>query len=100
MGVIDADAHVLETQLTWEYLEESEKQYTPLIVTQIYGPEVKANDNKNVQKNYWLVGNRPMGKDRNVGTEMSRAIREMEDIPGRLKHLDQLGIEPQVLYQT
>src|SRR5690606_5205281 len=41
-----------------------------------------------------------MSKDRNVGTEMSRAIREMEDIPGRLAHLDELGIETQVLYPT
>ena len=50
MGAIDADAHVLETKLTWEYLQESEKQFTPLIVIQTYGPELKENDNKTSKK--------------------------------------------------
>jgi len=100
MGAIDADAHVLETPATWEYLEGDDRQYMPMIVSQTYGQEIKSNDGKNIQRNYWLVGNRPMGKDRNVGTEMSRAIREMEDIPGRLKHMDELGIDLQVLYPT
>ncbi|MEE2955173.1 MAG: amidohydrolase family protein [Pseudomonadota bacterium] len=100
MSAIDADAHVLETTATWEFLEGEDKQYTPMIVSQTYGQTVKANDGENIQKNYWLVGNRPMGKDRNVGTEMSRAIREMEDIPGRLAHMDELGINIQILYPT
>lgn len=100
MGAIDADAHVLETPATWEFLAEEDKKYTPMIVSQTYGEDVKANDRVNVQKNFWLVGNRPMSKDRNVGTEMSRAIREMEDIPGRLKHMDELGIDIQILYPT
>jgi predicted TIM-barrel fold metal-dependent hydrolase len=100
MGAIDADAHVLETPATWEFLAEEDKKYTPMIVSQTYGEDVKANDRVNVQKNFWLVGNRPMSKDRNVGTEMSRAIREMADIPGRLKHMDELGIDTQILYPT
>jgi len=100
MGAIDSDAHVLETTKTWDYLEGDDKRYTPYIVTQTHGPELKANDGKNTQQNYWLIGNRPMGKDRNVGTEMSRAIAEMEDIPGRLAHMDELDIETQILYPT
>ena len=27
--IIDADAHVIETQLTWDYLEPSERKYRP-----------------------------------------------------------------------
>jgi predicted TIM-barrel fold metal-dependent hydrolase len=100
MGAIDSDAHVLETPKTWEYLDEENKRYTPYILSQTYGPELKANDGRNTQRNYWLIGNRPMGKDRNVGTEMSRAIAEMEDIPGRLAHMDELDIDIQVLYPT
>ena len=100
MGAIDSDAHVLETPKTWAYLDDDYKHYTPFIVTQTHGPEQKANDGKNTQQNYWLIGNRPMGKDRNVGTEMSRAIAEMEDIPGRLAHMDELDIDIQILYPT
>ena len=29
--VIDADAHVLETERTWDYLEPSEEKYRPQI---------------------------------------------------------------------
>jgi len=100
MGAIDSDAHVLETPATWAYMQGDDRRYLPMIVSQTYGNEIAANDGKNIQRNYWLVGNRPMGKDRNVGTEMSRAIREMEDIPGRLAHMDELGIDIQVLYPT
>ncbi len=100
MGAIDADAHVLETPATWEFLAEEDRKYMPMIVSQTFGEDVTANDGVNIQRNYWLVGNRAMGKDRNVGTEMSRAIREMEDIPGRLAHMDELEIDIQVLYPT
>ena len=100
MGAIDADAHVLETPATWAYMEGDDRKYMPMIVSQSFGNEMLANDGSNVQKNFWMVGPRTMGKDRNVGTEMSRAIREMEDIPGRLAHMDELGIDIQVLYPT
>lgn len=100
MGAIDADAHVLESPATWGYLSESERAFLPMIVTQTFGNEVRGNDGKATQQNYWVIGNRIMGKDRNVGHEMTREIREMEDIPGRLRHMDELGVDIQVLYPT
>lgn len=100
MGAIDADAHVLESPATWGYLRDHERAFLPMIVTQTFGNAVRANDARAVQQNYWVVGNRIMGKDRNVGQEMTREIREMEDIAGRLRHMDELGIEIQVLYPT
>ena len=100
MGAIDADAHVLETPATWEFMEGEDRRYMPAIVSQTFGTDRLANDRTNLQRNYWMVGPRTMSKDRNVGTEMSRAIREMEDIPGRLAHMDELGIDIQILYPT
>jgi predicted TIM-barrel fold metal-dependent hydrolase len=100
MGAIDADAHVLESPATWSYLRDGERAFLPMIVTQTFGNDIRANDGKAAQRDYWVVGNRIMGKDRNVGQEMTREIREMEDIPGRLRHMDELGIEVQVLYPT
>ena len=29
--VIDADAHVVETERTWDYLEPSEQKYRPML---------------------------------------------------------------------
>lgn len=100
MGAVDADAHVVESPQTWSYLDEADRRHLPMIVTQTFGPEILDNKGTNVQRNYWVVGSRIMGKDRNVGQEMTREIREMEDIPGRLKHMDELGIDIQVLYPT
>ena len=100
MGAVDADAHVVESPQTWSYLDEDDRRHLPMIVTQTFGNEIVANDGRNVQHNYWVVGNRIMGKDRNVGHEMTREIRELEDIPGRLRHMDQLGVDIQVMYPT
>ena len=33
MGVIDSDAHILETSKTWDYLEGEDKRFTPFIGT-------------------------------------------------------------------
>ena len=32
-NVIDADAHVVETERVWDYLERSEEKYRPTLVT-------------------------------------------------------------------
>ena len=100
MGAIDADAHVIECPATWDFLDEADKVHTPMIVSQTFGETVVANDLTNVQNNYWVVANRIMAKDRNVGQEMTREIREMDDVDGRLKHMDELGIDVQVIYPT
>ena len=100
MGAIDADAHVLESPETWAYIDDGESRHRPMIVSQTSGGTVLSNDGTTLQHNYWVVANRIMGKDRNVGQEMTREIREMEDIDGRLRHMDELDIEIQVLYPT
>ena len=100
MAVIDSDAHVLETPESWRFMEGEDRKFVPGIFTQTFGHTLQANDLKATQSNYWMVGNRTFSKDRNVGTEMSRAIRGMEDIPGRLAHMDELGIDIQILYPT
>ena len=74
MGAIDADAHVIESPATWEFLDPADKIHTPMIVSQTYGETVLSNDLTNVQNNYWVVGNRLMAKDRNVGLELTREI--------------------------
>ncbi len=98
MGMIDADAHVIETDATWAYLAEEDRQHTPLIVTQTWGHEV-VDDGRPVSE-YWLMDNRIHAKDRNVGPDTPAESREMRDVGARLAHLDELGIEIQVLYPT
>ena len=92
MSVIDADAHVLETEHTWSYMLESERALKPRIVP-------TPNDTSSGGES-WLIDGLYLGKARNVGHETPREAREMDDIKARLKHMDELGIDVQVLYPT
>ncbi|MFT5540431.1 MAG: putative TIM-barrel fold metal-dependent hydrolase [Alphaproteobacteria bacterium] len=98
--VVDADAHVIETPFTFDYIEEKDRKYTPLVVNQIAGAEQKSNEGK-VQSQHWIVDNNVYAKDRNVESVVSKAEwREMRDIAGRVAHMDELKIDVQVLYPT
>jgi predicted TIM-barrel fold metal-dependent hydrolase len=103
--VIDADAHVVETERVWDYLESSEEKYRPMLVTL---PE-------NPQRQFWLLDGENLGPKfpspnekqseehlkkfgREVGTPVE--ARELSDVTQRLQHMDELGIDVQVLYNS
>ena len=102
MAVIDSDTHVVETERTWEFIEPSLKKYAPQIVTGQDG------------RRYWLIDGNIKGEvrrapgaqgkvdDATAGREMdvNAAYRTMDDVRGRLKHMDELGIDVQVLYPS
>ncbi|HEY7164583.1 MAG TPA: amidohydrolase family protein [Candidatus Binatia bacterium] len=88
---IDADAHVLETEKTWEYLEGPDRKYRPQIVG---SPDGSSNDE------YWLVDGNLRLKSRNVGKNTPMASRELRDVNTRLAHMDELGIDIQVIFPT
>ena len=105
LQVIDADAHVVETDRTWDYLEPSEQKYRPLLYT---------SPNKDVS-DYWLI-NGELGRpyfpplseqkieqlSKNAGRNMltPKEARELDDVQMRLDHMDQLGVDVQVLHNT
>ena len=91
MLTIDADAHVLETEQTWESMDGAEHKYRPRIV------EATGGESKD---EYWLVDGTLRLKSGNVGRNTPQASREMRDVPARLKHMDELGVSIQVLYPT
>ncbi|HEX9444179.1 MAG TPA: amidohydrolase family protein [Candidatus Binatia bacterium] len=92
MITIDADAHVLETDRTWDYMLESERAYRPKVVA------TPKDDDSGGES--WLVDGRLHGKARNVGGDTPRESREMEDIAARIRHMDALEVDVQVLYPT
>ena len=103
--IIDADAHVIETERTWDYLEDSERKYRPkLFSTQ-----------EDATRQYWVIDDKIAGfrfptlserelhdfaqrAGRNFATP--RAARELDDVDLRLKHMDELDIDVQVLHNT
>jgi predicted TIM-barrel fold metal-dependent hydrolase len=89
---IDADAHVIETEQTWEYLEGTERRHRPLPIT-VDMPSGK-------KRNFWIINGRLVGGRDNVGADTPKEAREMADIEARLRHMDEIGTDVQVLYPT
>ena len=88
---IDSDAHVIETDRTWEYMDGPARAFRPALVTQ------DAGDGS--QRQFWLIEGRAHGRA-NIGLDTAQASREMADIAARLRHLDELEIDVQVLYPS
>ena len=91
MLTIDADAHVLETEKTWEYMDGADKKFQPKVVGSPTGDS---------PDEYWLVDGTLRLKSGNVGRNTPQASREMRDVPARIKHMDELGVGIQVLFPT
>lgn len=92
MPVIDADAHVIETEQTWEYLEGSERRFRPEAIV-VKPPDGEARE-------FWQIAGRRIRRRGNVGADTSEVTREMVDVEARLKHMDELGVDIQVIFPT
>ncbi len=105
MPTIDSDAHVVESEHTWDFMDAADQKYRPVIV--------KPRGDGSAE--YWFIDGKIRGLVRAVMTakEMdevadrtgrvmntSRETREMENVGARLGHMDELGIDVQVLYPT
>lgn len=102
--LIDADAHVVETERTWDYLEPEMERYRPKLFSSPGDPN-----------EYWVINGRIGGfrfatmteKELKAQSEKTgrlvsaeRAASEMDDVSLRLKGMDQLGIDVQVLHNS
>ncbi len=105
MLTIDADAHVLETEHTWDYLDPEDRKYRPQLVS----PRGEARPER------WLIDGRLRGlrpltlteqelarQSERTGRDVvtSQAARQMDDVELRLKDMDRLGIDVQVVHNT
>jgi uncharacterized protein len=99
MGFIDADAHVDESRATFEYMDEQESRYKPVLFDApgwgYLGPDIPPHP-------VWIIGGNARLKryrdDELTGT--TQAARELEDVRARVHHMDQLGFDFQVIYPT
>ena len=88
MAIIDADAHVIETEQTWDFMLEEERHFAP---------EVLISKRNGIQ--FWRVDDRVIANS-NLGLNVPAESRDMTDVAARLAHLDALKIDIQVLYPT
>jgi predicted TIM-barrel fold metal-dependent hydrolase len=103
--IIDADAHVVETEHTWDYLDATEKKFRPKLF--------QSADDPNTQ--YWFLDGKAIGfrnptlseqelvaLSKETGRDLNTAAeaRELRDVELRLRHMDKLGIDTQILFNT
>ncbi len=89
---VDADAHVLETEETWEFMDGADRKYRPEVVGSTNG--------SGSGDEYWLVDGTLRLKSRNVGKDTPLESRELRDVAVRLKHMDELKVDIQVIFPT
>src|SRR5262245_38926531 len=99
MSVIDADTHVDECEATWSYLQGKDASFAPMTVL----PAGVASDaNLTPSRNRWWVANgqlipRAIRDDRH---HPAQAARELHDVRIRLRDMDEMGVDIQVLFPT
>ena len=95
---IDVDAHIDESEATWEYLDDGERRFKPITLDP--GTATAAGDAR--PHRLWVIdGNirlRRWRDDQRTGTV--KATRELIDVEARIRHMDELRVDVQVLYPT
>ena len=92
--VIDSDTHIHETEATWDFLRPDEEVLRPKS-----GQPSNPDPNRPPPR-YWLMGNkrRPRASAANMGVPIES--RELTDIDLRIRDMDELGVETQVIYPS
>lgn len=99
--VIDADTHVDECEDTWKSLEGGPNaKYLPVSISPPEGV-IPGGFNANSSR-WWLVEGwlrvRMMREDARTGTTLES--RELHDVQVRLGHMDQMGVDIQMIFPT
>ena len=95
---IDVDAHVDETDKTWDYLEEHEQRFRPVSLDP--GGATAPGDAR--PHRLWMIdGNILLRRWRDdKRTSTVKETRELIDVEARLRHMDELRVDVQVLFPT
>ncbi len=96
MTTIDSDTHLVESERTWEFIDKAYARYKPQLLVN------SDPDAPGTQREFWRIdGNiffkRAFDFERSGTTEETREARS---IAARLTHMDELGVDVQVLYPT
>lgn len=98
MATIDADAHVIEIPETWSYMREDEQAFRPKIF--VRDPADGAPNPPNARREFWVVEDKMLSKGSNVGRDVPDGASTMQDIRRRLDHMDEIGVDVQVLFPS
>jgi predicted TIM-barrel fold metal-dependent hydrolase len=86
MGYVDCDTHVCEPGQTWDYFDPSERRFRPMIKNGLWISEDHVVDWPGPMMKQWSGPIFP-GCD-------------LEDIPARLRYMDDFGVDAQMLFTS
>jgi predicted TIM-barrel fold metal-dependent hydrolase len=97
--IIDADAHVLESEETWDFLQPNENRFRPILVR----PVADSGADQ-----LWSIDGRTIASLAHRGlkaTERRPSLVDvdattLENVPKRLAQMDRLGVDIQVIFPT
>lgn len=107
MQIIDADAHVVESARTWEFMDPSEKPYCPV--------SLETREEAGVKLQFWLIDGKVRGlrfpkfsaaelerRSQQTGRKFAdnQESREMGNVDLRIEYMDRTGVDIQVLHNT
>jgi len=101
MTMIDADTHVDESESTWSALEGTSFEKFIPVTTTLPAEEARRAGYNSVNSRCWVVEGRL--QNRAIRDEINHpplVFRELEDVPGRLAHMDKMGVDVQVIFPT
>ncbi len=101
MGMIDADTHVDESDDTWAgLLGTPNAKYIPVTVS-VAPEEAKRAGLSATTARSWVVEGRLQNRAlRDEINHPPRVRRELEDVAGRVKHMDEMSVDVQVIFPT
>src|SRR5579871_6084608 len=97
MPTIDSDAHVIENSESWRFIDDP--KLLPMIVRQESGSD-RFNVEGKLKSTYWVLDGRVFERDQNLGSNTSLESREMHSVDSRIRHMDELEVDVQILYPT
>lgn len=102
---IDSDTHVDESDETWTYMSKSERDLVPR--TLVFSPDDAPTwlgdpRSGNNYRRFWFIDGElfPRRIRSDERTQTQRESRELSDISARLRDMDRLGVDVQVIYPT
>lgn len=89
--IIDSDTHVDETPRTWEHVADESMR-----------PLEGSFDDPAAPTDYWAIDGYKVHKAKRVATNTrtTKQTRELLDVDARLRDMDELGVDVQVIYPT
>lgn len=101
MAVIDADTHVDESEATWQSLEGGPyAKYIPATVTIDPSEAARMGVDFRSSRRWLAEGKLQTRATRDAEHHPPRERRELEDVPGRVRHMDEMGVDVQVVFPT